>query len=62
MSHQSNLVDISWLVGTDEAFMDLLTLVMVNHVLLKVGLVSKDFPAVRASHFIDDVSVAEVVF
>lgn len=62
MSHQSNLVDESWRVRADEAFMDFLTVVMVDHVLLEVSLVSKDFPAESAGHFIDDMSVAKVIF
>lgn len=62
MPSQSDFVDETRLLRTDQAFVDLLAVVMVNHVFLEMRFVAKDFSTERASNFVDDVSVAEMIF
>lgn len=62
MTNESNLVDEPGLVGTDEAFVDLLAVVVINHVLLEVRLVAKNLSAECARDFTDHVSVAKMIF
>lgn len=61
MSKESNLVDESRLLWTHVALVDFLAFVVVNEMLFEVSFITKDFPAKRASDFIDHVSVAEVI-
>lgn len=62
MPSQSDFVDETRLLRTDQAFVDLLAVVMVNHVFLEMRFVAKDFSTERASNFVDDVRVAEMIF
>lgn len=61
MPQQSDLVDEAWLLGTFQTLVNFLALVVINHVLLQMSLVAKDFPAKRASDLGDDMSVAKVI-
>lgn len=62
MTNESNLVDETGLVGTDETFVDLFAVVVINHVLLEVRLVAENLPAECARDFTDNVSVAKMIF
>lgn len=62
MPHESNFVDEPWLIWANEAFMDFFGVVVIDHVLLEMSFVAKDFPTESTSDFIDDVRVPEVIF
>jgi hypothetical protein len=62
MPLKTRFVDEPWLIWTDEALVDLLAVIVIDHVLLQMRLVAEDFPAERAGNFVDDVSVPEVIF
>lgn len=62
MPHQSSFIDESWLSWAKKAFVNLLALIVVHHVLLEMCFVAEDFSAERAWNFIDDVRVSDVIF
>jgi hypothetical protein len=61
MTNKPDFVDESRLIGADCTFVNLLTVVVINHVLLEMSFVSKHFSAERAGDLVHDVSVAEVI-
>lgn len=62
MTQQPDLVDKPGLFWAHVAFVDLLAFVVIDHVLLEVSLVAKNFPAKGAGDFINNVRVTNVIF
>jgi hypothetical protein len=61
MSDKTNFVDESRLLRANQAFVNLLTFVVIYHVLLQVSLVAKNLSTECARNFVYDMSVPYVV-